>query len=463
MKTSLMTLLALVPGLGLAALNPDHFKFDRTLEGAAPFRTEAAAVALDSELHRTASDGYTDVRVIDDRGLEIPRAVEKVLLNETRIVHRSVGSRAASVRELPGNRIEAEFVLARPEYRADGFDVVTPLRDFARAVSVSGSRDGVVWQPLVQNADICDYSRYLDVRRTEVVLPPGSGPNFRIEIGNASEDRIQPLVKLVSQKGGQDSGAEIRTQELLRTPFRMDRIAFWKNESVVENQQEARREWDLPLPMVVEDAREKATEITVDTARLPLNRVMLVSTSRNFSRRARIQIQIVENGVARWRALTEARVRDVDLPGFVRSDLEIDFPEQRVRQLRVTVLNGDNPPLTGLRLRGFGPVYRVLLLAEPGRAYRLLYGAERMAPPVYDLDSVLTPVRQGLKPTVRTLGPSRENPAYRPARAGLGALLNNPAFLTGAIILAALVLLVVLARSFKRVGGSLDGEGDDPH
>jgi hypothetical protein len=243
----------------------------------------------------------------------------------------------------------------------------------------------------------------------------------------------------------------------------MDGIGFWRNETVVENRREARREWELPAPVVVENAREKTTEITVDTGRLPLNRLVLVSTSRNFSRMARVQIQMVENGVARWRDLAEARVRDVDLPGFVRSDMEIDFPEMRVVQLRVTVLNGDNPPLSGVRLRGFGPVYRVLLLADPGRAYRLLYGGETVPAPVYDLDAVLIPVRQGLQPAARTLGAPRKNPAYRPARAGLGSWLNNRAFLTGTIILAALVLLVVLARSLKKVGGSLDGASDDHH
>lgn len=463
MKTALLSLIVLVPGLVLGALNPDHFKYDRTLEGAAPARTEAVAALFDAALHQEAAEGYADVRVVDDRGTEIPCAVEKVLMNETRIVRRPVASKAKALKELPGNRIEAEFVLDRSEYRADGFDVATPLRDFVRAVTVFGSVDGTVWEPLVKNADICDYSRYLDVRRTEVVLPAGSGPRFRVEIGNASEERVQPLVKLVSQQGGQDAGAEIRTQELLRTPFRMDGIGFWRNETVVENRREARREWELPAPVVVENAREKTTEITVDTGRLPLNRLVLVSTSRNFSRMARVQIQMVENGVARWRDLAEARVRDVDLPGFVRSDMEIDFPEMRVVQLRVTVLNGDNPPLSGVRLRGFGPVYRVLLLAEPARAYRLLYGGETVPAPVYDLDAVLTPVRQGLQPAARTLGAPRKNPAYRPARAGLGSWLNNRAFLTGTIILAALVLLVVLARSLKKVGGSLDGASDDHH
>jgi hypothetical protein len=458
MKTLLMSLLALSPGLAPGALDTDAFKYERVVEGPAPLRTEAVAALLDADLHREAAEGFADVRVIDDRGLEIPSAVEKVLVSETRVVRRPVAAKARALKELPGNRIEAEFVLDRSEYRADGFDVATPLRDFVRSVTVFGSVDGTVWAPLVQNADICDYSRYLDVRRTEVVLPAGSGPRFRVEIGNASEERVQPLVKLVSQQGGQDAGAEIRTQELLKTPFRMDGIGFWRNETVVESRREARREWELPAPTVVEHASDKTTEVTVDTGRLPLNRLVLVTASRNFSRKARVQVEVVENGVTRWRDLAEARVRDVDLPGFVRSDLEVDFPEQRARQVRVIVMNGDNPPLSGVRLRGFGPVYRVLLLAEPGRAYRLLYGGATVAPPIYDLEAVLTPVRQGLQPAARTLGPARENPSYRPARAGLGSWLNNRAFLTGAIILAALVLLVVLARSLKRVGGTL-GEG----
>lgn len=449
MKASLLCLLTLVPGLAVAAVKPGQFKFDRTLEGRVPNRTEVTAALFDASVHQAAADRFTDVRIIDDRGLEVPCAVEKVLVDETRIVRRPVASKATALKELPGNRIEAEFELGSAESRADGFDVATPLRDFVRSVSVFGSADGKVWTPLVQNADICDYSRYLDVRRTEVVLPAGSGPRFRVEIGNASEERVQPLVKLVSQQGGQDAGAEIRTQELLRTPFRMDGIGFWRNETVVEARREARREWDLPAPVVVENSKEKTTEITVDTGRLPLSRLMLVTASRNFSRMARVQVQVTENGVVRWRNLAEARVRSVDLPGFVRSELEIDFPEQRVMQLRVTVSNGDNPPLSEVKVRGFGPVYRVLMLAEPGRTYRLLYGGGNLPAPAYDLEAVLTPVRQGLQPMVRTLGPAHENPAYQPARAGLGDWLNNKAFLTGAIILAALVLLLVLARSLK--------------
>jgi hypothetical protein len=238
----------------------------------------------------------------------------------------------------------------------------------------------------------------------------------------------------------------------------MDGIRFWRNETVVERRNEARREWELPAPVMVENTDAKTSEIVVDTGRLPLNRLKLVSASRNYSRTVRVQVEGVENGVTRWQDVAEARVRDVDLPGFVQSELDIDFPEQRAPRLRVIVANGDNPPLSGVRLRGFGPVYQVLLLAEPGRSYRLLYGGGNIERPAYDLEAVLTPVRQGLQPAACTLGTPRENPSYRPASAGMGTWLNSPTFLTGAIVLAALVLLVVLARSLKRMGGSLDGE-----
>ncbi|MEI8242140.1 MAG: hypothetical protein WCI17_02615 [bacterium] len=451
MKTALPALLTSLPLLALGAVNVDLFRFSRAVEGAAPARTEAVAAPLDEALHRFAAAGYVDVRVLDERGTESPCAVEKLLVNETCTVRRPVAARVTALRELPGNRIEAEFVLEGTAERADGFTVDTPLRDFVRAVTVCRRVTGAPWQMLVQDAEICDYSRYLDVRRTEVTLPAGPGQQFKVEIGNATEARIQPLVKLVSQKGGPDAGAEIRTQELLTTPFRMDRISFWRHETVVEKQRAARREWALPAPTVVEHAREKRTEITVETGRLPLNRLVLTSRSKNFSRRVRVQIPVVENGVSQWRDLAEARVQEVDLPGFTRSERELNFPEQRVEKLRVTVVNGDNPPLADVSLRGFGPVYQVVWLADPGRTYRLLYGGENLQAPVYDLDAVLTPIRQGLQPAACTLGAPRENAAYKPARAGCYAWLNKPAFLTGTIILAALALLAVLARSLKRV------------
>ena len=97
-KSSLLSLIALVPGLLAGAVNPEHFKFDRILEGSAPIRTEAVAALLDEAMHRTAADRYADVRIVDDRGMEIPCAIEKVLVDETRVVRRPVVSRATALK-----------------------------------------------------------------------------------------------------------------------------------------------------------------------------------------------------------------------------------------------------------------------------------------------------------------------------------------------------------------------------
>lgn len=458
MRPILLLFPILLPLVAWGRLQPDQFHYSRPLEGALPPRAAAVSAEFDASLYRSAAEGYADVRIMDSQGAEIPCAIEKVVMTGTRTVRRDVAAHPVSMRELSGNRIEAEFVLERADDHADGFDVATPRHDFVREVSVEGSREGSQWEMLVPRAEIFDYHRYLDVRKTEVVFPRGAGGRFRIVIGKASEERLQPLVKLVSQKGGRDSGTEIRTEELLTTPFRMDGIHFWRNETLVESQREERRDWDLPAATVSENEQDHATEIILDTARLPLNRLVVSCQSHNFSRPVRLQVPCVAGGVAGWCDLAQGRLVDIDLPGYTRSDRDLDFPEQRVSKLRLVVMNGDSPPLAGWTIKGSGPVYRLLFLADPGRSYRLLYGAAAAAPPVYDLDAVLSPVRSGLRPGLLALGPQETNPRYRADRAASGQWYNRPAVLTGAIIAAVLVLLGVLARSLKQVG-HLDDAG----
>ena len=457
--------LALIP-VALAALaapgapDRDAFLFSRMLQGVPARENEIVSITLDAPVFAASAGGFRDLRELDDRNVEVPCTVEKVTTNATRVVRRPLASRAVALKELPGNRIEAEFELTNEGDRADGLEIRTPLKDFVRAVTVQGSADGADWRPLVEAAEILDYTRYLDVRRTDVVLPAGDCRRFRITIGNAAEERAQPLVRLVRQRGGTGAGAETLTQEMLRTAFRIDGVAFWRNETVVESSQEIRRAWDLPPPARAEVTREKATEFTLDAARRPVSRLTLSTDTKNFSRRAVVRVPTVENGVDAWREVASARLASVDLPGYAEQSMSIDFPEQRAAEIRVTVPNGDNPPLAAVKFSAEGPVYRLLMLAATGQTYRLYYGAPEMEAPAYDLAAVLAPVRQGLQPTEWPMGPPEASATYR-ARGG-ATWLNSPALLTGAIILAALVLLGILARSMKSVGRKLDGDSAPP-
>lgn len=464
MSIRIAAVLTLAPMLALAALNTNEYRFACTLEGPEVLRTELVAAPFDAPLFQDSAAGFPDVRIVDDRGLEVPRAIEKASTSITRIVRQALETRAVGLKELPGNRIEAEFELIQTEPRqppADGLEIRTSLRDFVRAVRIHGSADSATWQPLAPAAEIFDYHRYLDVRSTEVPLPANNCTRFRLEIGNASEERVQPLIKLVRQSGGQDSGAEIRTEELLHTPFRMEGVGFWHNRSVVDHQQEVRREWPLPGFTVERDLKERVTFLTIPAGKLPLNRLTLDVTEQNFNRTVSVQTPVVENGVSRWRETASGRLVSVDLPGYRKQELAIDFPEQRVEKFRLAIRDGDNPPLTVKTVTGSGPVYRALLLAEPGRSYRLIFGRDETPAPSYDLESVLAPARHGLTPKIWRIGTPQANTACRAGGRGLSAWVNSPAALTGVIVLAALVLLGVLARSVKHVSRKLDGEQHD--
>jgi hypothetical protein len=87
------------------------------------------------------------------------------------------------------------------------------------------------------------------------------------------------------------------------------------------------------------------------------------------------------------------------------------------RFLRVTVANGDDAPLRGLRAETFGPSYAVMVEGGHVRPLRLVYGAA-VAPPDYEFARL--PVEQ----PVAVLGPSRLPPEAR----NPGFALPGPTF-----------------------------------
>jgi hypothetical protein len=448
----LILLVAALPFAARAALDAQAFPFTRPLEGPAVSRATPVAVSLDAAFFEAADSAFGDARIVDDSGLEIPRSIERVTTNTTRLVRHPVASTAVALQELPDNRIVAEFALTGTNACADGVDIRTPLHDFVRAVTVEGRAGNGPWQPLAPDGTIFDYRRYLDVRQTELALPGSACTAFRLTLSNASEERAQPLIHLMRQSGGRDAGAETRGEDLLRTPFRMDGVAFWRNETVIARRQPILREWDVAPPAIRENARDKTTEYILETRRAPVTQLVLEGSARNFSRQVRIEIPVTEQGRDHWRGVSSARIFNAELPGYARDSRTVDFPEQRVSRLRLVIANGDNPPLADVRLRAFGPAYHALLLAEPGRSYRLLYGAKDMPVPSYDLEAVLAPARLGLRPVEWRLGAVQANGGYTPGWGDWKRWLDSRGFLTAVIVLAAAGLLALLARTLRHVG-----------
>ena len=429
----------------LLAATPSDFAATRSILPTAPLAApQLVEVRLDAPLFASTRLGFPDLRLFNATDTELPRAIEPLYTTQERTLRHPVSAKATELRELPENRIETRLELAANEPAPSGLEIRTPLRDFIRTVRVSGSEDGQTWQ-LLADAEIFDYSRYMDIRRTEIQLPKNACRFFAIEIGNASEERAQPLIHLIQQNGQDQS----RAFNILQTPFRIDGISFWNETTTLDKDKPLLQEWPHSGMAVEQDPKTQTTAITLQTAYAPISQVTLETPALNFQRTAAIQIPSLANGAATWRTLASGRFTRLDLPGLATNALSIDFPEQRTEQLRIVIENNDNPPLDITAIRTRGPVYRLLWLAEPGAAYRLAFGNGKLAEPTYDLFPIRAALGKGIPATLWTLAEASPcSPTPKPF--SLGEFVSRPAVFGTLLALAALALLVLLAKALKK-------------
>lgn len=434
--------LLLLPG-SLRAAEPADFAFTRPILASPLSAPRLVEVRLDAPLFAATQPGYPDLRLFNAATQELPRLVEPLFTTQERIARHPVAATPATLQEIPGNRIETRLVLGQDERSPDGLDIRTPLKDFIRTVRISGSDDGQGWRPLAE-AEIYDYSRYMDIRRTEIPLPSNSCRHFSIEISNAAEERAQPLVRLV-QANGQD---QTRAFDLLQTPFRIDGVSFWRDATVIDKDKPVLQEWPHAGMKISRDRKAKTTEIILQTGGAPLSRLDLETPARNFQRSASIQIPGLRNGQKIWLPVADGKFTRLDLPGLATNLLSIDFPEQRAPELRLVLQNHDNPPLEISAIRTHGPVYRLLWLADPATAYHLAYGNDQLPAPAYDLFAIRAALANGLAPDLWPLADPVPASSRRPP--AFGALFARPAVFGSLLALASLALLVLLAKALKK-------------
>ncbi len=445
MKRFLHPLLVLAGATPLLAAIPADFRSSRDLSGPAVDAPCLAEIRLDAHLMADTRPGFPDLRLFDAELREIPRLVEPLFTTQTRLVRNPVGARATELRELPGNRIEARFDLEPGVPSPTALDIRTTLRDFIRTVRISGSDDGQYWRPLVET-DIFDYARYMGIRRTWIELPENSCRHFAIEIDNATEERAQPLVHLVQKNRKEQS----RALELLRTPFQISGISFFQNVPSTVNDAPVLQEWPAAAMKVREDYMARITEIILDTRFAPVTRIVFETPSRNFNRIATIQVPTVVKGKDSWRTVDDGIISCVDIPGYSTNRLSVDFAEQRTGQLRVIIQNTDNPPLKISAVRPYGPVYRLLWLAEPAATYRLASGNNTLAQPYYDLFAIRTALEKGVDPALWQLAAAPPPPPVAARPFSFGEFVSRPFVFGSLLAVAALALLFLLAKALKK-------------
>ena len=387
-RATAVFLLALVTAgvAGAAAVDEAKFRYERMLpaQGAA----EPVAFEPDGSMLLHARAGFGDLRILDARGVQVPWrrlpelqeiARDVTLLNSGRSGKEAIALLDLGPAPAPYDRIELDI----------------PDATFVGRARVLGSDRRLGPFRLLSTTGIYSIRGARDARSTTAVVPAS---DFRfLEVAASNVNRIA---------GAAVSGSE-------------DRPRLTRRRHAI-------------LSGAASDPAETTFTLDLGTRQVPVTELAVTSSTPTFERPLRVE---GANDLKNFQPLTGARI--FRFRGSTSAPVSFD---SRFRYLRVTIENGDDPPLQGVRLETRGPSRAVLL--EPGhqRPFRLVYGGPEIEPPSYEFARIPPPVpRTLLEPS--QLGPERVNEAFEPPADTRPFAERHPGLIQLALVLAAAALV----------------------
>lgn len=453
-KLALLCCLLLTPAYAVESL---AYRYSRPVTHQDDGKQSLLAVFLDDAVYANSADGFKDLRLVDQNGVETPYLLQKIAARKT-VVKRLPSRSTAQVLQKTGNDgISITINLDKDAANADGLSVITDQHDFEYTLQIQGSEDGQTWQVLVENAGIYDYSRYMAIGNRDIAMPASSYRHFKIIVAKATQTHSAELLELTRTLHGQEELQRSEKIDLHREPLHIERIEFWHNQA--ETLPEAEQSFDYPVAgfKVTQDGEHKTSLIDIETQRQPLTGFKLKTTAPNFNRGADVQIPIQQGVETRMQTIGNGTLEALHFQDINREQTAVSFPEHRRTKYRMLIRNQDNPPLAIADVTGLGPRYQLLFLAQPGLSYQLKYGSEQAEMPRYDTAPIQELLKKGYQTSEAGLAPEITATPV-PESFDIGKLLNSKLFLGGAIALMVLVLGWSLFRVGKRLGDMSDSD-----
>jgi hypothetical protein len=145
----------------------------------------------------------------------------------------------------------------------------------------------------------------------------------------------------------------------------------------------------LPLRVVADDtARETHVLVDLGARHQPFRALVLDVADAQFFRGMTVEARVEPSGrpgeQPYWRSLGEWSLYRYVRDGHTHEQRRVPVMG-RERTLRLRILNRDDQPLQLRGLTLVTPLERIVFEAAPERRYRLTYGSESLAAPVYDI------------------------------------------------------------------------------
>jgi len=349
---------------------------------------DISAVIPDSTLYRQSLARLNDVRIVRS-GAEVPYAI-RVLSGKREEVElpATVLNKSAA----PDTGVSAVIDLSghAPHNR---IRITTGRKNFKEAVRIETSDDAKLWSVANESGLIFDVSRS-DRKVSDLTLtyPVSTRRYVRVTI-----------------PGWHDPA-------WLESAF----AVFFRETDAVRDILAA------GAPVVTQNSTDRSTSFQIDAgmAGLPYDCVTISPHPGFFSRIVEI---LSSSDTKNWVVIGEGTLsRTAD-----QENLSISFGAPWTRYLKLTVFNGDSPPLVINKIELSG-LRRMIVFAskEPG-GYELFSGNASATRPYYDFAAV-TPDR--IDPAPATLGPPTANAQYRTP--SLPWTDRNPVLLNTVLIIA---------------------------
>jgi hypothetical protein len=291
---------------------------------------------------------YASIRVLDDLGNEVPFA-----LDPTRAVVDSTSIAVTDVGFVPGRYTQALVDFGTSGDAHDSVTLQTKEKTFFVRADIASSDDRAHWATIENDTPLYRVANAGDEGNQTITIGPTRArwlrvrvldPNRRFDITGATVSVAPPQPRLV---------------------------ALEKTVHVVQ--------------------KEHATIVDLDfgVPNTSMNSVAFETSTQRFSRNVSLATQSEttdQNGIRRA-VYDEAGSGTISRFALGTPTLSLEVKGQTQR-LRVTIDNGDDPPLADLRVTPFAEAHRIVFSADPARRYRLVWGAETVAPS-YDLGEQL--------------------------------------------------------------------------
>ena len=170
----------------------------------------------------------------------------------------------------------------------------------------------------------------------------------------------------------------MKKSEIRHEPLHIERIEAWH----LPNGNCSRKPRNSSITLsnafkISQDAEHQTSLIDIDSERQPLTgfklqiKPLITAVTAKYKSRCGKAIE------SRMQAIGHAFLQALHFQDINREQTSLSFPEQRREHYRIVIQNQDNPPLDIAAVSGVGIGYQLLFLPQPGKQYRLQYGADK--------------------------------------------------------------------------------------